>query len=269
MRSIDIFGTCYSREIFNHTKEYIVNNYIMQQSLYTLDGQSLNISADIIKSADNYKFKERMMYYELNKLAIQSLKIKHTDLILVDLYDQIRDYLQLTNTKMIGTSEMKNFLKRLDYEYKVLNPQSLEYSKLVEYITKLIELLVSIYGREHIILNISQIPHEYYENNIRKEFIDNWIIEREELLKKLEQIFISLLPDCRILKTNKMPIVDINHYLGGPHPVHFESIYYEYKALILDATLRDKDLEPIEEQYKQIYDEMINNIKSKKILLRR
>ncbi len=270
MTNIDIWGTCYSREIFNYSNDFTVNNYLMQQSIYTIDQKPLNIYQESIKTTDGYKFKEKMMYYELNKLAINAIKEKHCDLILIDLFDQIRKYLHIIypNTKMICTSEMRILLSRLEYNYYDLDPQLLDYNRLIEYINKYIEILVSLYDKNNIIFNVAQLPHEYYEKGVKKEFSNNWIIDREKFLKGLEKIFLSILPESIILKTTQIPIVDINHYLGGPHPAHYEKIYYEYRSQILNALLKDKPEEKIEEEYLHKYNESINKIKNKELILR-
>ena len=52
-----------------------------------------------------------------------------------------------------------------------------------------------------------------------------------------------------------------------PHPAHFEKIYYEYKMKLLDSLISGEisSIE-IDEQYKKIYNDEIQRIKSKKII---
>ena len=57
---------------------------------------------------------------------------------------------------------------------------------------------------------------------------------RKEFITKIEDIFIELLPECKILNTEEKPILDINHRFGAPHPMHFEDIYYNYRMQLLD-----------------------------------
>ena len=87
MRNVDIFGTCLTRELFNTTEEYAVNNYLMQQSIFTLFSKPLYVDKSEIKSHDNYNFKNRMLYYELNKIALDNLLKNHTKYLVIDLAD--------------------------------------------------------------------------------------------------------------------------------------------------------------------------------------
>lgn len=87
MRNVDIFETCLTRELFNTTEEYAVNNYLIRQSIFTLFSKPLYVDKSEIKSHDNYNFKNRMLYYELNKIALDNLLKNHTKYLVIDLAD--------------------------------------------------------------------------------------------------------------------------------------------------------------------------------------
>lgn len=87
MRNVDIFETCLTRELFNTTEEYAVNNYLIRQSIFTLLSKPLYVDKSEIKSHDNYNFKNRMLYYELNKIALDNLLKNHTKYLVIDLAD--------------------------------------------------------------------------------------------------------------------------------------------------------------------------------------
>lgn len=87
MRNVDIFETCLTRELFNTTEGYAVNNYLMRQSIFTLFSKPLYVDKSEIKSHDNYNFKNRMLYYELNKIALDNLLKNHTKYLVIDLAD--------------------------------------------------------------------------------------------------------------------------------------------------------------------------------------
>ena len=110
MKNIDIIGTCFSRELFNQTNQYKVNTYLMQQSIYTLNSNPYNISIEEISTKDNYMFKNRMIYYDFNKIAFNKLSQNPSEYLLIDLTDQIRDIIilsQYENIKVISTSSMR------------------------------------------------------------------------------------------------------------------------------------------------------------------
>ena len=109
MRNVDIFGTCLTRELFNTTEEYAVNNYLMQQSIFTLFSKPLYVDKSEIKSHDNYNFKNRMLYYELNKIGLDNLLKNHAKYLVIDLADVGRNILKFSvpsNVSVISTKDI-------------------------------------------------------------------------------------------------------------------------------------------------------------------
>lgn len=276
MTNIDIIGTCYSRELFNTTDKYIVNTYLMQQSIFTMFSKPLKVDLCDVRSHDNYSFKNRMLYYEFNKLGIEKLTKNHSKYIIIDLFDNVRYIYQFTNhdnVKIVSTRDTEMTLKYLQTQEKyndisVQLMSVIDYSdnELYEYLKRFIDKLLEIYEEENIILNIAQMQNIYYENNVKKSIDNNFIYDRRNFINKLEEIFLQLLPNCKILYTTFEPILDINHRFGGPHPVHFESIYYEYRMQVLDSIIRGENiLEQIDNNYINLYEQEIIKIKSKRI----
>lgn len=276
MTSIDVIGTCYSRELFNTTDRYIVNTYLMQQSIFTMFSQPLKVDLCNVRSHDNYNFKNRMLYYEFNKLGIEKLIENHSEYIIIDLFDNVRDIYQFANpenVKIVSTRDTEITLKYLqtkekynDISMQLISVIDYSDNELYEYLKRFTDKLLEIYEEENIILNIAQMQNVYYENNVKKYIDNNFVYDRRFFITKLEKIFVSLLPNCKILHTDFEPILDINHRFGGPHPVHFESIYYEYRMKVLDSIIRGENyLEQINDSYNNLYEQEIIKIKLKRI----
>ena len=105
----------------------------------------------------------------------------------------------------------------------------------------------------------------YYQDNKKIYITDNFVYGRKEFVKKLENLFLELLPTCKVLETTHAPILDINHRLGGPHPVHFEQIYYKYRMDILnDIIHNEENTQKIDEDYSNILEQSYSKIKLKK-----
>lgn len=277
MTKIDIIGTCYTRELFNTTTDYNVNIYLMQQSIFTMFSNPLNVSLKDIVSHDNFNFKNRMLYYEFNKLALKTLREKHSDFIVIDLIDNVRKFFEFNNpnnVRIISTKDSKltiDHMKSL-YEYNNINfmekdSRDIDELQLLNFMKKFISILLKCYDKNNIILNKVQMQNEYYLNNVKKTILNNYFYDRLDFIQKLEDIFVELLPDCKILYAKYNPVLDINHKFGGPHPVHFEKIYYAYRMnllsdLILNNGINSKNLD---EDYYNIYNNEIAYIKSKKL----
>ncbi len=273
MEKVDIFGTCLTRELFNTTKEYIVNNYLMQQSVFTLFSKPLYVDKNKIKSRDNYNFKNRMIYYELNKIGLDNLLKNHAKYLIIDLVDAGRDILKFSMPNNVSVISTQDIIYTLDYlsknekiEYESYDVRNYTDKQIETELKKFIAILLKEYNVSDIILNRVQMQNVYYENNVEKTIYDCFIYNRLCFIKKVEDIFMKLLPNCKVLYSNFEPVLDINHRFGGPHPAHFEKIYYEYKMRLLDSLITERisSIE-IDKQYEKIYNNEIQRIKSKKI----
>ena len=66
-------------------------------------------------------------------------------------------------------------------------------------------------------------------------------------------------------ETKEKPILNINHRFGGPHPLHFEDIYYNYRMELLNNIITQNNKEElIKEKYNTKYNKFISTIKAKK-----
>ena len=79
----------------------------------------------------------------------------------------------------------------------------------------------------------------------------------------IENIFLKKLKGCKILEVKALPLVNINHRFGGPHPMHFEDIFYEYKMNLLNALIKNLNNEEVYQRYKEVYEKSIDEIKNK------
>ena len=267
MTSIDIFGTCLSRELFNYTDKYDVKTYIMQQSIYTMDSRPFPIDLSKIFTRDDYKFKNRMIYYDFNKLAVSKLKEQPSEYLVIDFGDQSRDVVVLDDyedVRLLGTKDVLDNLDSLKIKYHIENIEEYDSKKIFNCIKNFVDVILSIYDRNKIILNTVQLQNEYYVNGEKKFIDDNvFVYKRRNFIKMLESIFLELIPECKILYTKYNPILDINHRFGAPFPAHFEPIYYEYRMNVLDALIQGLDLSAVDESYQEIYTKNINLINNK------
>lgn len=278
IKKVDIFGTCYTRELFNTTAEYQVNTYLMQQSIFTMFSKPLNIGIEDAISHDNFNFKKRMIYYEFNKMGLNRLLDKSADYLIIDLSDGARDIFEFKEplgVKIVDTHDIELTLKYLKKKekYKNISMKSFDvrnYSddEIKIYLKIFIDEILKKYNPEKIILNRVQMQNIYYDNNVRKTIDNSFIYNRYDFIKRLENIFLKLLPNCKLLYTKYEPVLDINHRFGGPHPMHFEHMYYEYRMNVLNAIINDdKAFDEINKTYKDMYEQTISQIKSKTIKL--
>jgi len=276
---INILGCCYSRELFNYQKEHCVKTYVLQQSLFTMFASPLPISLKDARSVDNTNFMNRMMYYEFNKLGLTQILNSDVDKLIIDFADCRYDIYELEEPKgckIIYTHDARATFDNIMQKDKYANLKrnyvnvvdTFTEDKLLEVVGKLCDKLLQKYKPENIILNKVNMAKGYYENGNKFDFVNNFHLSRESFIHKVEDIFLKLMPECKVFRPKYDPIANINHRFGGPHPLHFEDIYYQYKMDLMDNLISGKDREDeINENYLKVLNENLENIKSKVLSL--
>lgn len=276
MYKINIYGSCYSRELFNYSKDYTIGCYVLQQSLFTLFSKPLKIKPEEAKSVDDTNFMNRMMYYEFNKLGLKEILNNESDYLIIDFADcryDIYEFDKPKDIKIIYTNDARKTFENIKDKKEYQNiekhyinvPENYSDIKIKELLTKFINEVLKKYKPENIILNRVQMNNEYYEDNEKKYLHNNFHYSRKDFIYKIEELFLKLLPSCQVLETKEKPILNINHRFGGPHPLHFEDIYYNYRMELLNNIITKNNKEElIKEKYNTKYNKFISTIKAKK-----
>ena len=268
---VNILGSCYSRELFNYTNKHEVGCYVLQQSLFTMFAKPLPITLENARSVDGTNFTRRMMFYEFNKLGLEKILEEDADFLIVDFADCRYDIYEFDNpkgVKIIYTHESRATFEHLatlpDYQdiekhyFNVVEGHS--DSELEEIVDKLVSKLLTKFKPENIILNKMNMAKSYFEKNEEKAFENNFHLSREPFIHKIENIFLNKLKGCKVLTTTHSPLVNINHRFGGPHPMHFEDIFYQHKMNLLNALMNnDTETQKVDDDYEL---ELKNNIES-------
>ena len=268
---VNILGSCYSRELFNYTNNHEVGCYVLQQSLFTMFAKPLPITLENARSVDGTNFTRRMMFYEFNKLGLEKILEEDADFLIVDFADCRYDIYEFDNpkgVKIIYTHESRATFEHLatlpDYQdiekhyFNVVEGHS--DSELEEIVDKLVSKLLTKFKPENIILNKMNMAKSYFEKNEEKTFENNFHLSREPFIHKIENIFLNKLKGCKVLTTTHSPLVNINHRFGGPHPMHFEDIFYQHKMNLLNALMNnDTETQKVDDDYEL---ELKNNIES-------
>lgn len=277
MIKVDILGTCYTRELFNTARNYVVNTYLMQLSIFTMFSDPFLIEESDTKCRGNHNFKRRMICYEFNKQWIQRLLESSAEYLIIDLADVGRSILEFdnpANVKIVSTQDILLTLAHLkereeysEISMKTIDAENYTDSELEQYLINFIKLILGKYDENHIILNRVQMQKVYYDDNSEQQIDNRFPYTKWHFIKKIERMFLQLLPNCKVLSSRYEPLLDVHHRFGGPHPMHFESIYYEYRMNLLDALLNNtSSSSSIDNAYMRVYEEKIEDIKLKKVM---
>ena len=264
---INILGSCYSRELFNNQNKHSVNCYVLQQSLFTMFAEPLPISFKDARSVNNTNFMNRMMYYEFNKLGLGEILNNPADKLVIDFADcryDIYDISEPKGAKVIYTHDARATFDNIILKPKYANlkktyvnvVETFTDEKLYDLLSKLCNKLLTKYK-----LNMAK---SYYEKGEEFEFVNNFHLSRESFINKIEDIFLKIMPNCKVLETKYPPIANINHRFGGPHPLHYEDIYYDYKMKLLDDLINSLSQEDkINQEYAIVMNDKMEEIKNK------
>ncbi|WP_186576748.1 DUF6270 domain-containing protein [Aquibacillus kalidii] len=87
MPTIDIFGSCVTRDAFSFIQnEYKINNYFARCSLISLYSMPFHINIEEIKLKS--KFQQRILYYDLSNYFRSYLQETNSDYLIIDLIDE-------------------------------------------------------------------------------------------------------------------------------------------------------------------------------------
>ena len=266
MKTVDIFGTCYTRELFNQTQDYKVQTYLKQQSIYTKDAKAYPISWEQVVPKYESNFVTRLAYYDFNKIGFSKMKENPAEYLIVDLADQIRDLYVFDkdpSIKVVFSTSNTLTLKSLGIPHHIEYFNDFSNEFIEHYFKWFTDLILSLYDKDKIVLNKVQLQMKYYEDGVKKIITDDVdIYNKTDKLEYIENLFTSLIPGVKVLTTKEEPILDINHKFGGPHGMHFDAIYYKYRMNLLDALINNiSDTKSIEDDYKEEYNNSIGEIK--------
>ena len=190
-KHISIIGSCVSRNLFNTTllkNVFEIDQYICQICEFALFDSGLNIKKEDIYKANIPEFTSRCFNYELNKTAIDELKQKKSEYILIDLHNisssiyeaSIDDFKNSVYTQSSG-HDLFNYLPYLN-NVNNLKRLKLKEIKFVEFdktiiengLIRLSEFLKENYEESKIIIHIPKRVKLYSDINGLNRTEENW-----------------------------------------------------------------------------------------------
>lgn len=246
-KHISIIGSCVSRNLFNTTllkNVFEIDQYICQICEFALFDNGLNIKKEDIYKANIPEFTARRFCYELNKTAIDELKQKKSEYILIDLHNisssiyeaSIDDFKNSVYTQSNG-HDLFNYLPYLN-NVNNLKRLKLKEIKFVEFdktiiengLIRLSEFLKENYEESKIIIHIPKRVKLYSDINGNIFSFDKANIEKDiiydSIVFKYSNFLISLLPNCKVFYNTNNTIAkliesNINNNINMPQSDHF------------------------------------------------
>ena len=255
--SISIYGCCASREMFNYSDKFDVQFYVMRNPIVTMFSPSLFVECRE-KDPNISPFLNRMLYYDFYKKAWKEFLEHKSDYCLIDFGDVRYDYYEfLHNGARISKNEQsQNFIKKIcaemggtyDLKYKIINIKDITDEEINFLMEKFCRDLLKVYRPNHIVLNKIKLATKFvtvnkFDSVVNEFSSDDWTLDREAIIKRFENVFLKLVPGCKVLEfpPKELMISSENHYLGDKHPFHWIPEIYDAKIRYFNELINDNN----------------------------
>lgn len=244
--TLDIWGSCVSRESANRSRGAYIGTYIFKQSPLLAFDQPVDVQLpEGVDAFCGNKWRRRTMEDSFMRSGDADIKNSESRWILLDFYDLISRMAEYRG----GLFEIDDFILRTDF-YKSIQPECREcylFEKrdmkfCFEMMTRFAKMILEKYG-EHIILIKTEPKNMYIDLDYRlKPLEDDGMFEiKKKFISLCEERFASV-TGCYVIDISKHFYSSDSFPLGGAHIVHYEDEFYrqtgEYITEIIGGSSR-------------------------------
>lgn len=243
--TIDIWGSCVSRESINHCKDAFVGKYIFKQAPILAYEDPIDI--DFPDGAEEFcgsYWRRRTMHDAFERNGFDVLDESNSQWIMIDFYDLICSMADYKG----GLFEVDDFIRRTEFYKKIKNDcvdcylfEKRDMKYCFDMITRFAHEMYEIY--ENRIILIKTDPKNSYIT------LDNRLVVLEDDgMFEIKRKFISLCEE-RFASVTGCYVIDISKHffssdsfpLGGAHIVHYESEFYRQAAQYISEILNGSE----------------------------
>lgn len=260
-KTISIFGSCCSRNIFNYphmTEVFEVKNYVFQVAMWECFGQMLDIPLTILKSISPNRFQATLLDYGFNKTVVSELEKNRAEYILIDTqsfvspiykveYCGMATYIQhFRATELLPKLQEK--LGREQFRYQVFDIKNFPKGYIEERLRKFAEWLKTVYAQSNIILYAPQFVDLRVGKNFNFEKLPPHLVkinsERNYIINLYYELLKSFLPKAKILHFDaKRTIADDYAHSKNIYSAHYSNNSYIEQGMdllkVLNIDYRD------------------------------
>ena len=241
-----LHGCCALTNTMLYSKKCKIDAQFFQCPLHTMFFPPIKVKKNQIEIQEKSEFLTKNVYNEFNKIMTTEFSSKAKYLI-VDFGDIRWNYYEFTEPVRSRVFLHKNTFstlmninkdKHLQYAKKLYS--DIDINEWEFYINQYVEWATTHFDTSNIILIKLPIAR-YYNNNGEKVYFDKNDPEIifESLLRRIEDMFISKVKDCKIIQLGKEPIADEFCKLGIT-PLHLTKEAYIELAKQLDDIMSNE-----------------------------
>ena len=254
--TVDIWGSCISRESINRCSTAFVGKYIFKQAPVLAYEPPIEIAfPDGTDAFCKNSWRKRTMSEAFNKTGFDTLDESEAYFILVDLYDVIckmADYhgnLFETDDFICRTDFYKSIKSECEECY-VFRKREMKYC--FDAITRFAKDILDRYGENIILLKAE--PKNLFINldyRLQRMEIDPLFEIKKKFISLCEERFASI-TGCYVIDISKYFYSSDKFLLGGAHIVHYEEEFYRAAAECIEKILsgsKQKVFNTVDENY--------------------
>ena len=232
-KSIDIHGSCVSRDLFNFPcrKLSFSRTYCARTSVFAcLSEPCQYMDKEFIQLES--KFRRRSLEYDIDKAVFETLRQGKGNYIMIDLVDTVRFVLlKYRESIFTGSTEFMDSTLEQHYDFERINPLTLPEAQWKEQLNEYIEKIKAIYGENYMIIHCVYFKNRYVTERNRRRWFNRSTRKTNRMYNKaLEKWYTylkELLPNAIYIDICKQReyLADEKHHYGLA-PVHYNDEYY-------------------------------------------
>lgn len=247
MTKIFTFGSCVSRDIFNHTPEeafeVTLNIQRMSFALLPSSGYPITFEEIDLDYLDDFPWEVKMMVTEISKSAFNMVKSADADYVVMDLIEERFDFSEFTidgfSYRCVRSGHFENFyekyLKDKATDYRELSIDEYSDDEIRKYFNLSISAVLDKFTIDKIILIETYYAKEMIDEdgNIVPYENQEEIKKANKRLKRVYQIMKEVLDsygddnmNYNLIEADENTYGYKNHKWGA-FPVHYTDEYYE------------------------------------------
>ncbi len=240
-RTVDIWGSCISREAVKRCHDVFVGKYIFKQAPVLAYESPVPVAfPEDAKAFGTNAWRRKTIQGSLLRNGFHSLMDSHSEWILVDFYDVICTMAEYegelfeTDDYIRGTAFYKNIENKCNECY-LFEKRSLEYC--FEKIVQFAKTLYKKYGNNIILIKAEPKSDYITLEHHLESFGDKEMVEiKKRFISLCEEYFVGV-TDCYVIDISKYFYISDKFPYGGKHIVHYEDAFYSQTAVYLSEIL--------------------------------
>lgn len=228
MATVDILGSCVTRDAFAFTEhDYTINSYYPRSSLISIYSSPINIKKEGITL--NSEYMQRLIFWDMTKEFFNYIKTSTSDILIIDFMDERLGVLEVQNTYITHSDELKQSQIKQLFETKALDFDEDYFEKWEISALRFIHDIKKRPYKKIIMHKAFYMDTYITKEGIKQPITDSELVNRikvrNELLSRMYNFIERNMSNLEVIQPTGFS-ADEKHKWGF-QPFHYEFGYYE------------------------------------------